>query len=1168
MPPLDRIFCRRLLTYPVAASLAAASVAPSYAQEAPREPAVPTRTEVESGTPRDPGTADEEMIVLSPFTVNSERDTGYQAQSTLAGSRLATPLKDIGAPISVYTKDFLADIGATNVNELLVFATGMEAGGAQGNFSGVNGGIGDAEVVGDGPRTNPQGASRSRGLSSPTFTRNYAVSDIPLDGYNTTSVTINRGPNSILFGIGSPSGVVENSLATADVFRNRNRIEHRLGENGGNRFILDVNRVLIRQKLALRLIGLNDEERYDQKPAFEDKRRIFATSTYQPFESTSISVGTELGKTRANRPITVLPFDSINRFWYEAGRPTFDWTFYDDPARNPAAATTNGSTLRPGYFGQAQLFGGIIIPYEGSVQGAGPGRPVKSTIGSNTSLTAPAINSYRASLFHPDINKDSANDGTIAFWETFNIGEAAISAALFPGGVFPAGLKRQSFVNYDAFPFHKRQIDETSRQGDDFRNFYTTIRQGAWKDRSGVDKVGVELFFNYEYFERTSNNAFFQQGNGNHIRVDVNEYLPDGRKNPNVGRPYVMGASAAQRNFYESERENRRATAYFRHDFKDNFPRLGRLLGRHTVTGLYEEASVNDINASTKLRTFGPAAEIVGAGITNFNRLPNAIVYIGPSITGANANQPLRLEPIRIRPLDPMLLNNFTMFTAPAGLVNGQLTQGTFGNSEMTVSEIINDASPRSTLVESQAFVLQSYWLDDHVITTAGWRADKNYFVRLPSITPTVDPTLRRVYLSDINYPDKPPFNAEGETTSFSVVVRWPQKLLRLPAGTDLSVFFNKSENFEPLPGRITAENVAIASPAGKTDEIGISLSLFDDKLNLRVNRFETSQVNAGRANTYGSMVGNFYRQLSTFWVEQENLGYEGTNPSIPQGTRFSRRADIQELLNALPGTAGLLNSRFIVRSNGTVGLEQDALPTFSDTQDYVSEGYEAEVIYNPTRNWRIAINFAKQETVLSNLAPGAKSVYSKLRPIWDKYFNSPRAAASNWEGPGSVYTPAMGGSEHLGTLVTRDAIIPYFNLIAQEGVVSSEQRKYRANLVTNYKFDRRFLPFLNGFEIGSGVRWQSKYALGYPTSFRPDGSVFVDINNPFWSEDDLNVDAWLRYSRKIYDGKVNWRIQLNFRNLIGETDPIAVTVQPDGSPAATRLPPEKRIYLTNTFEF
>src|SRR5690349_16170225 len=83
--------------------------------------------------------ADAEPIeTLSPFVVQTSRDTGYQATSTLAGTRLNTPVKDLAASISIYTKDFIEDVGATSSSDLLIFATGTDAAGAGGNYSGAN----------------------------------------------------------------------------------------------------------------------------------------------------------------------------------------------------------------------------------------------------------------------------------------------------------------------------------------------------------------------------------------------------------------------------------------------------------------------------------------------------------------------------------------------------------------------------------------------------------------------------------------------------------------------------------------------------------------------------------------------------------------------------------------------------------------------------------------------------------------------------------------------------------------------------------------------------------------------------------------------------------------------------------------------------------------------
>src|SRR5690606_28313299 len=64
----------------------------------------------------------EEVVVLSPFTVEESGDTGYLAQNSLAGSRLNSRLKDVASPVSVFTSEFISDIAVTNLEELLEYA--------------------------------------------------------------------------------------------------------------------------------------------------------------------------------------------------------------------------------------------------------------------------------------------------------------------------------------------------------------------------------------------------------------------------------------------------------------------------------------------------------------------------------------------------------------------------------------------------------------------------------------------------------------------------------------------------------------------------------------------------------------------------------------------------------------------------------------------------------------------------------------------------------------------------------------------------------------------------------------------------------------------------------------------------------------------------------------
>jgi hypothetical protein len=143
---------------------------------------------VTSDTPGDQAT-----LVLNPFVVNTSKDSGYSASSTLAGTRLNTPIADLGASISILTKDFLDDIGATSVNDALIYAVGMEAGGPGGNFSGATGGdITNASVQSDDARNEPQGVTRARGLGSANLTRGFFATDIASDAYTLDRITINR----------------------------------------------------------------------------------------------------------------------------------------------------------------------------------------------------------------------------------------------------------------------------------------------------------------------------------------------------------------------------------------------------------------------------------------------------------------------------------------------------------------------------------------------------------------------------------------------------------------------------------------------------------------------------------------------------------------------------------------------------------------------------------------------------------------------------------------------------------------------------------------------------------------------------------------------------------------------------------------------------------------
>ena len=66
---------------------------------------------------------------LSPFVVEEDENMGYYASQTLSGGRLRQELKNTGSSIQVITPEYLEDIGATGVEELLQYTTSTEVAG-------------------------------------------------------------------------------------------------------------------------------------------------------------------------------------------------------------------------------------------------------------------------------------------------------------------------------------------------------------------------------------------------------------------------------------------------------------------------------------------------------------------------------------------------------------------------------------------------------------------------------------------------------------------------------------------------------------------------------------------------------------------------------------------------------------------------------------------------------------------------------------------------------------------------------------------------------------------------------------------------------------------------------------------------------------------------------
>jgi hypothetical protein len=153
------------------------------------------------------------------------------------------------------------------------------------------------------------------------------------------------------------------------------------------------------------------------------------------------------------------------------------------------------------------------------------------------------------------------------------------------------------------------------------------------------------------------------------------------------------------------------------------------------------------------------------------------------------------------------------------------------------------------------------------------------------------------------------------------------------------------------------------------------------------------------------------------------------------------------------------------------------------------------------------------------------------------------------------------GGDEPMRDVFNRDVYSAYLFQKNTNGKMVAEMAPWRFNLVTNYKFDR---GLLKGFNVGGGYRWEDHKILGYALNAKQDN---LDISKPYWSKPDDSFDFWAGYERKI-SSKLDWRVQLNLRDVGKKPHVTPISVEPDGSYAQYRIQEGMTWTVTNTFSF
>jgi outer membrane receptor protein involved in Fe transport len=1060
-------------------------------------------------------------VQLSPFEV-VEDTKGYFAGNTMSGTRLNSRLEDLAAAITVVTKEQMADFAMLDINDVFLYSTSTEGTGDYTDFAVNNNGH-----VADNVQNNPRAANRVRGIGSANISLgNIGMSGLtPVDPLSIDGIEISRGPNANVFGLGSPGGTLNMVPASANTAKSKSQVGTRVDSLGGYRFDLDANRVILKDRLALRVSTAFQHDAYTRKPSGLDTLRYNAMVKYQPFRSTTLNLSHSYYRMDGNRPNTLMPRDSIS-YWIERGRPAWD------PVTQ--TYTVDGVT-----YGQ---------------NGAGP-LATRTPITSDNNL--PDV--FQRSFSGNDRGYVFVDDGRVAYWTTPVSNSANTPLANNQNNRY---LAPSPAAGVASGRFTSQPLFTTTPSLSDKRYYdYEEINLGAMNrlmDRTQVSYAQLQqvilntprhlLVAQADWLREDSmryQRNLYGTGPSSQILADVNARLLDGSANPFFGRPYI-GLDQPLTQWIPGRSETYRGQLAYRLDLTGEKNGL-RWLGLHQISG-YDEFrytrtrrfSYRDVLASS--HPWLPAGtypavsgNVTGGPQASSPRLRGYFRYYIGDANGTNVDY----APT-------------TFGYGPATFVWGNAATGTFQRENALFDQrptTDNSGGGNNSLQKNKTTgaVIQSAFLGSRLVTTFGVREDKVYDKR------GAEPRLLTADGMDYVYSSMNAWAAgdyafnSGETKTAGAVVRpfrgWERVRNAMGAGgvhgfaasvlNGLSLTYNESDSFVPQGPQQDLFRNRLPNTRGEGRDYGFWLNLDEGKVVLRVNRFEVKRIKTrnGDAATIAQRTLNMDLSSNAAYQLEDNARAWVTAAN-PTWTAAQIQAEV-------------------ARQTGLSIEEQNELaipdPGISATQDVESRGTEVELNLNPTRFWTLQSSFTETETTNTNVSSTTTDWIAHRMPIWTTIVDT-RTNTRWWTTPYGGTTPEQAFQNNVMT--------PLKIILQQQGKANPQIRKYRARFSTNLRLDGFTQHrWLRNFNVGGALRWESKGGIGYyGVQQLPASITDLDPNRPIYDKAHLYADAFVGYRTKLFAKKIGTTVQLNVRNLgeNGRLQPIGA--YPDGTPLAYRI--------------
>lgn len=228
----------------------------------------------ESSSAASPAPSPGEAVQLSPFEVNTSRDTSYGALNSTSVTAFNTELLKTPVAADIFTQEFMRDVATTNVEDLLSnYGAGVGM---------VLRNLNETDIANNQPGDRT-GVSQfgSRGVTAGFPRRDgFRVSSTNAsinDTFDTERVEVVKGANAMLFGASGAGGIVTIGSKRGQFGRTGQPLvkasaSYRIDQYGSQRTELDANYGL--KNLAFRFVLMNEEQSY---------RRLFIGSRTEAF---------------------------------------------------------------------------------------------------------------------------------------------------------------------------------------------------------------------------------------------------------------------------------------------------------------------------------------------------------------------------------------------------------------------------------------------------------------------------------------------------------------------------------------------------------------------------------------------------------------------------------------------------------------------------------------------------------------------------------------------------------------------------------------------------------------------------------------------------------------------------------------------------------------------